>query len=411
MATQRRVPKIRIAVAAAVALAAVGILVAYLFLELGESNDRLTATRATLADTQMTLQETDSALSEQTVQNTGLERANTALRAEKESVEATNALLEFSLDDALDAIEEWKTALQGSRSDYEDLSEEHAVLTVSAQGLRSENTGLQEENTALQVRHDEVVATHGRLEVLLEEESRLSQSILAIREEIAGALERRQALIVGVTADVEFACTGSMEPKITCLDTATWAEPIEPGEIVVGAVVTYAPPCWEDDDDDGQIAHRVTHIEVTNGIHYYWTKGDANTWSDGCWIPYRNVHKYMIDLHKNTRPENADLRNSVNHARAEYIIARNNLSNAMARNGNASLPEVELRCRDADDYNDCFWAEVGWGSRSASDIRAINRAIAKYNSSTDYYDCWIDNALARAVYPSIPLKLCFKAPV
>ena len=54
------------------------------------------------------------------------------------------------------------------------------------------------------------------------------------------------------------------------------------------------------------------------GTYYFWPRGDANSSSDGCWIPDTNVNGYIIDLHKNTNPENSALMEKVNSAKANY---------------------------------------------------------------------------------------------
>ena len=61
---------------------------------------------------------------------------------------------------------------------------------------------------------------------------------------------------------------------------------------------------------------------METGIYYYWPKGDASSQYDGCWIPDTNVNGYIIELHKNTHPENQALRNKVNSASAAYKQAK-----------------------------------------------------------------------------------------
>ena len=58
-------------------------------------------------------------------------------------------------------------------------------------------------------------------------------------------------------------------------------------------------------------------IKVVDGTYYYWPKGDANSQVDGCWVPHTSVNGYIIELHNNTNPENASLRERVNSAKAE----------------------------------------------------------------------------------------------
>ena len=129
---------------------------------------------------------------------------------------------------------------------------------------------------------------------------------------------QRQPLIIQSETG-EWLCTGSMEPNITCLDTSTWLENYDPADIVIGATISYSVDCSEDEPDEIWTGHRVLDIKMEDGIHCYWPKGDGNDEPDGCWIPQTAVNGYIVELHKNTRPENADLRNGVNAANADYV--------------------------------------------------------------------------------------------
>ena len=136
-------------------------------------------------------------------------------------------------------------------------------------------------------------------------------SILA---EISRLEKQREPLLVDSWDMVSrwVRCTGSMEPRITCLDTLTWLIDFRPEEITLGAVISYSPNCW----DDGGVAHRVIKIKQERGVYYFWPKGDASAEADGCWIPDYNVHGYVTGIDRNSVPENAHLRNMVNGARA-----------------------------------------------------------------------------------------------
>ena len=59
-------------------------------------------------------------------------------------------------------------------------------------------------------------------------------------------------------------------------------------------------------------------IEIRDGKHYYWPKGDNNRKADGCWVPETNVRGYVTRIHRGVRPENAELRDHVNDARETY---------------------------------------------------------------------------------------------
>ena len=143
----------------------------------------------------------------------------------------------------------------------------------------------------------------------------LRGEIRMLRQEILELEEARKPLILGVDAKGRggFACTGSMEPVVTCLDEATWLEDFRPEDITVGATISFHPGCFDAGEGRGT-AHRVEAVEVRDGVHYYWPKGDNNLEADGCWVPEQNVRGYIVEMHRNVRPENAELREHVNEA-------------------------------------------------------------------------------------------------
>ena len=59
-------------------------------------------------------------------------------------------------------------------------------------------------------------------------------------------------------------------------------------------------------------------IQVRDGVHYFWPKGDAANEPDGCWVPETHVRGYIVEIHKNVRPENAELRGAVLSAKETY---------------------------------------------------------------------------------------------
>ncbi len=107
-----------------------------------------------------------------------------------------------------------------------------------------------------------------------------------------------------------------MEPKITCLDSATWVGNFNPADVVVGAVISFAAPP-ECGLGNVHVAHRVVDIREDDGVYSYWPKGDALADADGCWVPHTNVYGYLIELSKDAYAENSGLRNRVNAATAE----------------------------------------------------------------------------------------------
>ena len=58
-----------------------------------------------------------------------------------------------------------------------------------------------------------------------------------------------------------FHCTGSMEPKITCLDTTTWLANFNPQDVVIGTVIVFTPTA-DCELSSSRVAHRVTAVKV-----------------------------------------------------------------------------------------------------------------------------------------------------
>ena len=87
----------------------------------------------------------------------------------------------------------------------------------------------------------------GELEVVRDARDALFTQVDSLNSQINGlqieivSLEGRRAPLIVETYTGTFACTGSMEPKITCLDSATWLSNFEPQHVVIGAVISFTP--------------------------------------------------------------------------------------------------------------------------------------------------------------------------
>ncbi|MDA0988138.1 MAG: hypothetical protein O2783_03170 [Chloroflexi bacterium] len=160
-------------------------------------------------------------------------------------------------------------------------------------------------------------------DALLTQKDSLNSQINSLQVEIASLKGQRAPFIVETYAGT-FACTGSMEPKITCLDSATWLANFTPQDVVIGTVISFTPTVECNLSGSGRVAHRVVDIRMEANIYYYWPRGDANSQDDGCWIPHANVNGYIIDLQKNTHPENQALREKVNSSKAARDLALQN---------------------------------------------------------------------------------------
>ncbi|MSP78132.1 MAG: signal peptidase I, partial [Dehalococcoidia bacterium] len=116
-----------------------------------------------------------------------------------------------------------------------------------------------------------------------------------------------------------FACTGSMEPYITCADEAVWKRVFVPANIQVGTVIAFRNPTECSFRVGGTTAHRVIEVKPDGASYLYHTKGDNNRAADSCWVPLANVSGVLALVRKDARPENVI-------DTTEYKIARQELS-------------------------------------------------------------------------------------
>ena len=349
-----------------------------------------------LDETTASLQRATQELSWQEATNAVLEQTNSTLRADK-------AKLEGYLDNAFEQNNVLATEKVGLQSDliaaedrYNRLDAAHAKLAAAHDALADEHDDLQGDHGDLAARHGDLTRQYQELESMAARASELQEQILALEAQL-------EPLVVSVHSKQRewFRCTGSMEPAITCLDSATWIAPADPADIVVGATISFDPNCFEGDVDGRRTAHRVAATKVVNGVTYYWPKGDANERADGCWVPYSNVHGYLVELHKGTHPENASLRDKVNASKAARDAAE------------ATAEEAEATMRTAGAAYDALIAELcGEGVRTDScqlstegNTRAVaayaryltaferyGAAYAVYEAAYNRWNCWYSNA-------------------
>lgn len=219
----------------------------------------------------------------------------TALRSNHESLAETLVATEQALASAEEQRDRANDDLEAEREERGELQSDLDNLTADYNEIESQHQELSEAVDSLE-----------RLQANIET---ARTEISTLHEEIALLRSEREPLIVESYRNT-FACTGSMEPAISCLDSATWLTNFTPEEIVIGSVISFTPP---DDCDISapQVAHRVIEVRVKSGAYEYRPKGDSNPSDDGCWVPSNRVNGYIIDLHQGTNPENAALRDLV----------------------------------------------------------------------------------------------------
>ena len=217
-----------------------------------------------------------------------------------------------------------------------------------------------------QRRYEELSSADGAVE-------QLERRAQELREEIEELWQQRQygyALTYRNQSSLQ--CTGSMEPTMTCLDLVTWDNDFAPEDITVGMVISYDPNCWDEEAVGIGTSHRVMDIKVEDGVHYYWPKGDGNAEPDGCWIPHTSVYGYVTAVQKNIYMENAELRDQVNAAKADYESAEDSYRDLLERYCGDRYPDT------------CYF-----GSHQSEVDEALARLTEAYDS---YYNCWFKNA-------------------
>ena len=409
-------PRIFIALAVlAVMLAATG--GGYLYAELDRTTTTLRSTTATLRETTETLRTTETHL--------GTTREH--LEDRTATLQETNGVLaQRSADLAAERsvsnqLQQDKTALTGS---LDTATAENTTLTVdlaTAEGAKRQLQGELSTATArvesLRTEKMDVEERHRALEGAAGTVTNLEGRVKDLQEELDALRSQRRPLILAKDREESsgFKCTGSMEPVVTCLDTATWALPLGPEDIVVGATISFPhSACWPDETNTAFTVHRVTDIRVIGGVTHYWPKGDANSKADGCWVPHTAVDGYIIAIHRNTRLENTELRDKVNAADTRYASARAARVAAWATYLAERDAYVALRVRHGcpGDVTATCYADGAALAELVQAFKSYRRVVDVYRNAVgveeraaSIYECWYDNA-RESLYPGHIPNLC-----
>lgn len=332
-------------------------------------------------------------IQEVTDKNNSLNREIFNLTVKKDQIEADNVSLRHELDTAVENTRALQVKNEQQTLNIQTLEQEKASIQEDVQNLQQRNQTLDEHNkqqeSTIQALEREETTSRARITELqgqnrslrqlndtLQSKSgsvtQLNNRIDSLRAEIRRLEDQRKPLLLQ-TERSNFACTGSMEPKLTCLDSATYLENFLPQDITVGTIIAFDPPATCRVQSNRGIVHRVERVKVERGIYYYWPKGDNAERADDCWVSERDVSGYIIEVHKNTRPERAELRNFVNSADAEAERARNAYFTRRASYGCHSVNQV---CRVS----------------SRSQLNELNRLRTTYIAAADYHWCWVQAA-------------------
>ena len=339
----------------------------------------ITSAEARIVEITNDLQEATSTNADLTVSIASVEARIAELTDDLQRAITTNASLTESIALADDRIVELTNDLQ------------LATATNTKLVLNNETLETELENAA--ARYALLVDESGNVDQLRAEAKTLEEDVAALRAEIAELTDQRAPLIVE-SSIVGFSCTGSMEPKITCLDTATWLDNFAPEDIVVGTIIRFEPTeeCALESDS---VAHRVMDIKHEDGTYFFWPRGDANGEPDGCWIPEEKVNGYIIEVQKNAKPENAGLRTSVNGATSRLDAADATQQAAWTAYDSKYIAYCGERTGQT-----CYLSN----SRIRELERlyeAYSRAFDAYKRAFDFWECWQTNARAASLADSL----------
>ena len=224
------------------------------------------------------------------------QRDYAALKAERDSLSA-------SLED----VEDIKEALR----DKEDARLAANVGRLIAEGrleeMTTESVTRWNELQRLKVKVAEPIYLESHLEELRVTKEELGAEVEALRDENQMLEEQRRALVPS-TERVALACTGSMNPTLTCRDELTILKDFTVEDIPVGALISFIPPpdCHSLAHVKNGVVHRVTK-NVYDGIlreRTFYTKGD-NAAPDNCRLVASDIEGYVVAIHKDANPDKA----------------------------------------------------------------------------------------------------------
>ena len=266
--------------------------------ELASTRNELETTQREKADVEAELASTRSGLA--------------TTQREKINVEAELASTKSELVTTQGEKVNVEAELASTKSELATTQEEKANVEAELAGTKSELATTREEKSSVEQRLRYVQQSVEDLNGQLSELRSSVGSIDDLRDEISRLEGERRALVPRIVTR-NLKCTGSMEPKLTCLDTVDLLINYRYSDIVIGAVVSFK-------DGSHNTLHRVMGVRENAVL----TKGDSNPKDDG-WISKDRIVGYVVKVNKNVNMHNAELRRRVNnssttldHAQEEY---------------------------------------------------------------------------------------------
>ena len=346
------------------------------------ASSQLAAAEGTLASTVTELRaaENDARDTEQSLADTQKRLAATddELASTKQELDATNSDVEATkreLDATNDELASTKQELDATNSDVGDTKRELAStqqeLADTAEILGEASSDI----TALETQLAGASQELGQIRTAIGSVERLREEALGLEVEIVELRERRQPLILDTFANT-FRCTGSMEPKVGCTDSALWLRNYDPNDIVEGAFVSFsnAPEgCWTGNTEGSRTAHRVIDIRERNGERQFRTMGDNNRRDDGCWLSSEHINYYAIEFNEDTHPERQWQRDGVSAGINAYRARVDEYEAYLERHCTLNRATDRYRCRDP------YYG-------------VAQRIFREVNSLKEVNDCWVDLA-------------------
>ena len=190
-----------------------------------------------------------------------------------------------------------------------------AVEMEGSKALLEEKTGLERQISllgaaigTLEELYLEIVDLEESRQILEEDTSTKERQVVALEQLIEG----HKAAIVNLRRTIDplrqrrtynvstlsVACSGSMEPTLSCDDEIDiWIRP-DVTEIRIGDIVLYETRCPEWLPDRSLVMHRVVSRMIRGGEHFFILRGDANITDDPCLVKANQIQGYVIEIHE-----------------------------------------------------------------------------------------------------------------
>ena len=391
--------------------------------DLNDTTGELELVRDELASSESQLEATTEGLehTEAVLDSTAQELGST-----KEELDNTTHELTETSEELASTIDQLGVTTEELDTTTQELDATASKLDATAAELDSTAGMLASTAAELEATQDELEATSGRLAstsaqldsteqelaVTLAKRDVLDEQLRVIRVRV-GSLEEVKTRLADIEALIEqreplipetgvrdFACTGSMEPKITCLDSARYLFNFDPNDIVVGSVIAFTPPedCDLELEEGKNLVHRVIEVGEQDGVIAFRTKGGNSYSDDGCWITPDDILGYITALDKDTYSERERLGDAVNAARVSFDEAQR------------AFMEADYAYEDyADDWCYNYTCQSPYYQRALRLYKARQAAFDHWEKEHGTFQCWLDFAKSDVAYQGV-WSLCGLTP-